>query len=86
VEYVKSILFLERILIFERKNILSPPSALFMLVFWVATPCELVGRYQSFGKKHTVSIFRTLHPYNSSSNVACYKILHIFFFLKAGWV
>jgi hypothetical protein len=28
-----------------------------MLLFWLVTPCELVGRYQRFGEKYTVSIF-----------------------------
>jgi hypothetical protein len=32
-----------------------------MLVFWVVTPCRLLGRYQRFGK-HTVPIFRVKVP------------------------
>jgi hypothetical protein len=29
-----------------------------MLIFRIATPSELIGRCQRFGKKHTISVFR----------------------------
>jgi hypothetical protein len=46
--------------------------SLTMLLFWIVTPCGLVGRYQCFGetsalKKDTVCLSKTLVSTNEST-------------------
>jgi hypothetical protein len=54
-----------------------------MLVFWVVTPCGLVGRYQRFGER-TASIFRS--QVHRSENVKSYEESMFTNFRGVVWV